>query len=286
MKVSFTQNDKIDSRRVISTPSPFARGNLLYLQEIGELKALEPYEDHRSHLSSFLVFTVVSGSGKLQYRDAVYELIEDDCVFIDCNEAYEHITYDDLWNLKWIHFNGSNMKAIYSYFEDRGGTPVFRMKSSSSFDAIWQDLMHISSFSDTSSEIAVNGKLNTLISILFDECLSSDSTDMTVEKMDRIEDVRKYLDEHFAEKITLDDLAEQFYINKHYLGRIFHQKYGMTLNGYIMYLRVARAKYLLRFTDETMEEIAAECGISDSNYFSRMFKHIEGVTPSEFRRSW
>ena len=49
---------------------------------------------------------------------------------------------------------------------------------------------------------------------------------------------------------------------------------------------MTRAKQLLRFTDKTVEEIGAECGLGAPHYFSRMFREVEGVPPSEFRKQW
>ena len=95
-----------------------------------------------------------------------------------------------------------------------------------------------------------------------------------------------YLDENFHKKITLDDLAERFYINKFYLARLFRERYGSSVINYLLYLRISRAKELLRFTEMTVEEVGARCGMPDANYFSRAFRKIEGMSPSEFRKLW
>lgn len=96
----------------------------------------------------------------------------------------------------------------------------------------------------------------------------------------------KYLDDHYTEKITLDQLSAEFFINKHYLTKIFHDTYGMTIISYLNQKRITQAKHLLRFSDMSMEEIAAKIGMTDANYFSRTFNKVEGVRPSEFRKMW
>ena len=77
-----------------------------------------------------------------------------------------------------------------------------------------------------------------------------------------------------------------FYINKFYLTRIFKEKFGVTLNNYLLQIRITHAKQLLRFTDKTVETIGVECGMGSVHYFSRMFKKIEGISPSEYRKIW
>ncbi len=53
-----------------------------------------------------------------------------------------------------------------------------------------------------------------------------------------------------------------------------------------MEVRITQAKQLLRFTDMTVEAVGAECGMEDANYFSRLFKKLEGISPGEFRKMW
>ena len=98
--------------------------------------------------------------------------------------------------------------------------------------------------------------------------------------------VKEYLDEHYTERITLDDLAERFFINKFYLSKIFRETYGTTINNYLISKRITRAKQLLRFTDMTVDEIGVAVGMTDANYFSRMFRKVEGISPREYRKQW
>lgn len=97
---------------------------------------------------------------------------------------------------------------------------------------------------------------------------------------------KEYLDEHYTERITLDDLAERFFINKFYLSKIFKETYGTTVNNYLISKRITRAKQLLRFTDMTVDEVGAAVGMGDANYFSRMFRKVEGISPREYRKQW
>ena len=286
MKVAFTENENVKSRRLIYTPSPFAKNNLVYLQEVGELRAIKPYDDKRIHLASCLLFYVEEGEGLLLYKGVEYTLHKGQCVFIDCNSTYEHRTDIELWNLKWIHFYGEKLSAIYDFYTERGGLPVFELKSIDSFERIWNDLMTVASCSDAFRDLDINGKLNTLLTLIFNDSVEAENHIDVRDKRRQLVDVKQYLEDHFREHITVDEVADRFFINKHYLGRIFKQQYGMTLNSYIIYLRVVHAKYLLRFSDMTMDRIAVDCGINDANYFSRMFKNVEGMTPSEFRKSW
>ncbi|WP_425349065.1 helix-turn-helix domain-containing protein [Galactobacillus timonensis] len=94
------------------------------------------------------------------------------------------------------------------------------------------------------------------------------------------------MDEHYPEKITLNNLAEKFIINKYYLTRLFRNRYDTTIIEYLSAVRINEAKRLLRFSDLTIEDVGKKVGITDSNYMSRMFSKIEGVSPAQYRKAW
>ena len=75
-------------------------------------------------------------------------------------------------------------------------------------------------------------------------------------------------------------------MDKHYLARRFKAEYGTTVTQHIHHLRITQAKWMLRFTDKTVERIGLECGAGELTYFSRLFKKLEGVSPSEYRSLW
>ena len=105
-------------------------------------------------------------------------------------------------------------------------------------------------------------------------------------KYQKVDEVAHYIVEHCTERISLEDLAGRFYINKFYLTRIFREQFGVSINAYLLSLRITHAKQLLRFTDFSIEKIGIQSGMKDANYFSRMFKKVEGISPGEYRRQW
>jgi two-component system, response regulator YesN len=100
-----------------------------------------------------------------------------------------------------------------------------------------------------------------------------------------IERIKKYIDSHYSENINLKTIAAQFYLNSAYLGQLFRKTYGIYFNDYLLELRVAEAKKLLRQTDLRMYEIAVRVGIPVSNYFVTQFEKLEKCSPLEYRNS-
>lgn len=280
------QNASVKTSRILYTPSVFARTSLLYLQEVGSLEALYPHTSTRENLVSFLFFVVTSGSGKLTYEGKVYELEQGDCVFVDCKKAYSHSTDLDLWKLDWVHFYSSTMSSIYDKYLERGGKPVFHVSDVSNFTALIHELYDLASSSDYIRDMRINEKLSNLLTLIMKESWNPDNKMTTSRKRLELENIKNYLDERYTEHISLEDLSNQFFINKFYLTKIFKESYGITINNYLISKRITKAKQYLRFTDMTVDEIAQAIGISDVNYFCRMFKKVEGMSPTTYKKKW
>ena len=88
------------------------------------------------------------------------------------------------------------------------------------------------------------------------------------------------------DQLTLDQLAEKFYVDKFYLTKLFKAQFDTTINSFLNQVRITRAKQLLRFSDLSVEEIGRNVGIPEPNYFARVFKKVEGIAPSSYRKLW
>ena len=100
-----------------------------------------------------------------------------------------------------------------------------------------------------------------------------------------VRDCLNYIDFHYMEPLSLETLAVRFSVNKNYLSSRFHKERGMTVTDYINRIRVNRACDLLRKTSLSVQQVAEQCGFSDGNYFTRIFRKLEDVTPNEYRGS-
>lgn len=290
----FAASPSVQSSRILYTPSPFARSSLFHLQEVGSLKAIRPHTSKREKLQSFLCFVVTDGAGQLAYEGKRYHLGVGDVVFIDCRKAYAHSTRDagvdseeasTLWSLQWCHFYGPSMPAIYAKYCERGGEPVIRLSDASQYTELLSELYNLASSSDYIRDMRINEKLNALLTLLMESSWHQGSCSAGSRKME-VHQIKAYLDEHYSEKLSLESVAGLFFIDKYYLARLFKEQYGVTLTTYLQQVRITHAKQMLRFTDKRIEEIGLECGIGELNYFSRVFKKLEGVSPSKFRKLW
>lgn len=277
----------VASNRILYTPSQFAKSSLIHLQEVGSLKAKRQHTSSRQGLGSYLFFLIESGSGTLIYDGITYSLKEGDCVFIDCRKPYSHTTSKELWKLDWVHFQGTNMDNIYQKYLERGGLALFHTDTPKHYLDIIDAIYSIAASDDYLRDMKIYEQLTKLLTLLMGQSWNPGNAPANNSgKKKSLQDIKAYLDTNYTEKISLDDLASKFYINKYYLTRIFKEQYGNTINAYILELRITKAKHLLRFTDMPIENISAAVGISDANYFTRIFRKIEGSTPLSYRKLW
>jgi two-component system, response regulator YesN len=100
---------------------------------------------------------------------------------------------------------------------------------------------------------------------------------------DSISVIRKYIDEHLNEELSLARLSDMLYFNPSYFSRIFKQSAGKNLTEYIQDARVLKAKKLLEETDMKIQDIAAAVGAESSTYFGYYFKKATEMSPNEYR---
>lgn len=285
----YKTSEVTNTRRVINTPSPFTRANFFYIQEAGYLKSLKPHLSRRSGLKSYLFLIVLSGHGQVSYsagpyRPATVHAAAGDCFFLDCSNEYTHISSEeDPWELLWLHFYGAQADAYYTYFLDQHSWH-FRSVHLTELTAAISNVIHYHEEKTEDTDILTAWQIVTILTLISTE---SEGENKIISPLnDKLKTIQQYLDEHYKEDISLDRLAEEFYISKYYLSREFKKEFGTTIIQYVMAKRITNAKELLRYSKDSIENIAQICGIGDASYFNKMFRKMEGCTASEYRKQW
>ena len=104
------------------------------------------------------------------------------------------------------------------------------------------------------------------------------------EKANRvIAKARAFIDRNFNRDLTLEDVSREVHVSPYYFSKLFKEQTGENFINYLTLKRIETAKQLLRDGRLNVKNICSEVGYNDPNYFSRLFKRFEGVTPTEFR---
>jgi len=102
---------------------------------------------------------------------------------------------------------------------------------------------------------------------------------------DKIQQIKQYIAEHSHEDISLDALANKVGLSPIYISKMFKEKLGVNYIDFLTECRIEKAKKLLADSEKSLKEITFEIGYHEPNYFSKVFKKMCGISPTEYRRT-
>lgn len=275
------------SERYLHTPGTFAKQNLLYVQEVGQLESLQPHSCVRENLDSFLILMVLEGKGTLTIDGQQMAVGKGDCAWIDCIKHYEHISDEkDAWKLAWVHFNGRSARAFYELFiKLNHSKAVFHVEDTQEWLAVIKDIMACQREKSILSELVCGEQLMHLLNKVV-RCAADAAAPKNEQDKPVAAEIREFINEQYAEKNVLELVASEFEESVDDIGLVFRNAYGISLEEYISRRRYNAAKELLRFSVKPMETVASESGVGDVILMQQLFIQNEGMSAEEYRKKW
>lgn len=126
--------------------------------------------------------------------------------------------------------------------------------------------------------------LRNMIQLLLIILLKNKNAKSTEKEKSWVTDVIRYINQNYSRKITLEELTSRFYISKEHLCRKFKEHTNMTIVHYVNSVRVMNAQKLLHESKKSISEISMEAGFENITHFERVFKAMNGKTPSAYRK--
>ena len=273
-----------------------AKANFIYLQEVGYFFAGKKYYTTRQGLDSFLIKLTVSGGGVLEYGGQREQVGPGHFYWIDCQNLQNYYTDPEIghWDVIWVHFNGATARAYYDTFRKLrgGGSVVGALAPNSTMQPLLETLLERTlapeyPFSAEQNLFAFDVQTSGLLTQLIMECISAAGISSKSPHIPSlVRDIRSFLTGRYNEKITLEHLSARFNLDPYYLQKLFKKYIGQSPMEYIIYLRMTRAKSLIRTSALSISEIAYTVGIDNISHFTRQFKKQEGMTPGQYRKFW
>ena len=183
----------------------------------------------------------------------------------------------------WVHFTGSEVQNILRKYEIPMDDPVFYSGASSTYAYLFKEMIHELQTCRTGFEELLAMYLRQIF-LLVQRTRQEERPTVSTYIQEEMEHARRYFNEHYNEPISIQDYAESRNMSVCYFQRNFKQIVNHTPMQYLLTIRVNNAASLLETTDYSMAEIAAIVGYEDPLYFSRLFRKLKGVSPSEYRK--
>nr|WP_304056013.1 AraC family transcriptional regulator [Enterocloster clostridioformis] len=229
-----------------------------------------------------LIHFVLSGKGELHINEHVFQLSAGDAFIIPSGKvSYYEASKEAPWCYAWVSFLGINsQRYIYQLMTSSDDIYIIHNLDTEKYKACIFEILTLEG-NTTSEYLKANSLLFLIMSSLFED-VSFNENNWGKESV--IDEVKFYLDMHYAEKLKLKDVAKSFGVHPNYLTRIFHNKYGMSPKQYLMDIKLKKARRLLTTTELPVSVISSSLGFDDQLAFSRIFKKRYEESPSEYRK--
>ena len=271
----------IEGNSQFITPLPttsYARDHLLYIQAFSLLDAGQGFFTKRKDYASYLLLYTYEGEGILEYDGKTYHLSPGYGFLIDCRKAHHYYTSSSHWKHAILHFNGTCADWLFEKFYMEKNA-LFFSPINSPFQTGVENLIRTYQTAGPYREFEVSVLLQTLLLDIIKE-KDKDASHTP----DYIRYLQNYMDHNFTNAMKLDDLSAFAGMSKYHLDREFKKFTGLSINAYLVELRLNHARFLLRNSDLSATQISSLSGFSTYANFLKLFKDRMQMTPTAYRK--
>lgn len=267
-----------DSRYYVYSPSKNALEMFLYPLQCGRFTYLPGYSLVREAFDSFLFLYVQKGTFLLETNGCAQTVNKGQFVLLDCYSRHAYST-ESGWSCLWCHFDGITARHWYQNIVSRFGN-VFSIPDAQPIISKLNAIYDTFSEGGVVREPLLSKYLTDILTAIVLYVPSDSGIDLHVNIAEKI---TAYISEHFAEPITVSQLAALAGLSDYHFIRIFKKQTGFTPHEYLLNTRINTARYLLKNSRLPVKEICFSTGFSCESVFCGAFKRIEGMTPAQYR---
>ncbi|CAH1202074.1 Arabinose operon regulatory protein [Paenibacillus allorhizoplanae] len=195
---------------------------------------------------------------------------------------HRYYPVEEPWTVQWVEFNGDFAGPLLQSLQFNNSMPLFVTKPDL-VEARINEINHLYSIRNQISSYEGSYLLYGLLMDLFRYTSTSD-TRSNQEQLEQLKPVIDYIQQHYAQPLTLRHLANQLGVTPQYTCVLFQQTLGTRPFAYINQYRIHKAKEILQlYPDLEISHISKKIGFDSPSYFIKLFKRSEGITPNHFR---
>ncbi|WP_296828680.1 AraC family transcriptional regulator [uncultured Megasphaera sp.] len=257
-----------------SIPSSFARQALYYTPEFGHFYCQDKYHVERLHLDSSLLMFVKSGAFYAESREQKAVAHAGEILLLDCRYAHSY-GCQETGDFLWFHFRGAESIAYTGYLFEKNGL-LFTGENVPLLEPTFKRVLSMGHYT-LQRETVLSHRIDRILMTL------ANLEDHSQPVNEILTPVLQYIQEHYAESIELDSLANLCMLSSSHFIRTFKKHLGCTPHEYLLQYRLLQSKHLLQTTSDSIEVIAEKCGFNSASHFARAFKNVNHMTPTDFR---
>ena len=260
------------------TPSLQAQKMFFYPLCLGCYSYEPDYHLTRNSFDSFLLMYITSGECTVVTSGKQYTATEGQLVFIDCYQSHEYYSSTG-WKCLWIHFDGVLSREYYSTITASSG-PVISLPRPYAIEGDMKKILNIFTENQIVKEALISGYITGILTELL---VSISEVNAVSGNSNIIDSVTSYINEHPSEDLSLTRLASLANLSPYYFARIFKKETGKTPHEYVMSSRINSAKFYLKTSRVSIEDIGLSLGFPTSSSFCSSFRKHLGISPLKYR---
>ena len=236
----------------------------------------------------YLFHYILSGKGLLESCDAEkqthYYNLHAGQGFLICPGQinHYHADEDEPWEYTWIEFDGVRVKESLDTAGLTINQPVYRASSPQEAERLGQLMVYVVDHGQESPLHLTGYGFLFLDQLVRSSALRQDSKGKRVRDF-YLREAMNFIEQHYQENISVEDIANFCGLNRSYFGKIFHETMGKTPQEFLIHYRMTKACQLLKSTQMSIKDIAAAVGYPNQLHFSRAFHQILGASPRAWR---
>lgn len=267
----FDQSDNFYQKQVQFEYDP----NLSYISQVIEMGEFDVVKHNikKGQLedNEVLILSIIKGQGIVKDNDEELALISGDIYRLDNNSDY--LISNNNWSLIYLLLKGDHIQELVDQTLKKY---EFDLQSRTRFDQLF-DKLNISAIKDRNTLVSSGHLLNFLSEV------NKTSSSHLDKRTEIIRESILYIENHFAEAITLVELAQHVGYSKFYFSRLFKEYLGMSFVDYLHKRRILESVQLLETTTLSVTQILLEVGYDYEANFYKYFNKYFKITPNEYR---
>ena len=261
--------------------------SILTLDSIGWQKIQSPeYNfpgDNRPDVGHVIFQYTLSGQGYLDCEQQRYELPSGSgfLVKIPSKHRYYYSDSSEPWEIIWLNLRGEEASRIWDLVMEQEGPVIRRDSDSPLIQSFWELLRLVSEEKVTDKYRLSLSVYEWMLALI--RTSSEFGKELDTRSSSLIQRAKAMMKEQYAWPLTLDTIAGELGINKHYFCRLFRKSEHSSPLAYLRDRRVEAAVTLLRTTELPIQEVGKRCGFESPSYFGKVFREYMSMTPTEYR---
>ncbi len=225
-----------------------------------------------------------SGSGTIVLEDKEYQVSEGQGIFLLPGVTHEYYPETDEWLVDWVGLTGTETGEFLKNIAGLTRSGVYHLADVQPLQQVMTEMVQTGQALDPLRNLDLSALAYTFLIKLHQQVSVSANTGL-VPRYGRLKPVLDYIDNHYAEAITLKDLANLLSVTPQHLCTLFRKIMNTRIFEYINLVRIKKSKeFLLDQPALPIRDVAHSNGFEDVSYFCYIFKRIEKSTPGDFRK--